>query len=275
MINKEERTVRAFYNTIGWQIAKDGVTEDANRWEDLREAASYYVSKTRLRLLRHIPSEGGNFLDMASGPIQYTEYLKYSENFNKRYCIDFSALALSEAKAKIGNHGVFLEGNFLDINLEENLFDCTISIHTIYHIDKDLQEKAVRKLLYLTKPGKPVLIVYSNPLTLISLPIRLIRRFKKLLSEKTFALAPEPNSELYFYRHANEWWNKFNDISSVEIYPWRAFAANFTKVFIPNNCFGKKIFDLIFYLEDTFPSFFVKYFQYQLIILTKRDAVRL
>ena len=51
--------------------------------------------------------------------------------------------------------------------MDENYFDCSVSLHTIYHIDKDIQENAVRKLLYVTKPGQPVIIIYSNPLPII------------------------------------------------------------------------------------------------------------
>lgn len=269
MTNKAEAIVSSFYDGIGWKIT-NGVTEDANRWEDLREVARDYVSKCRLRVLRHIPSYGDYILDMASGPIQYPEYLKFSENFNKRYCVDLSALALLEAQTKMGNHGVFLEGSFLDINLQENLFDCSISLHTIYHFDEDLQEKAVRKSLYLTKAGQPVIIVYSNPFTLASLSVKVIKQFKKFWSGKSPHLVKQYDSELYFYCHSNDWWDRFNDIAIVKIYPWRSFAANFTKLLIPNNWIGKKMFDMIFFLEERFPLIAVKYFQYPMIVLIKR-----
>jgi len=63
---------------------------------------------------------------------------------------------------------------------------------------------------------------------------------------------------------------KERDISSVTMYPWRSFSANFTKLFIPNNKFGKILLNLLFGLEDRFPGFFVKYFQYQMIVLIKK-----
>ncbi len=265
MINKSEEVVSKFYNTKGWETI-EGITEDAKRWEDLRPVASNYVNKCRLRVLKHIPDQGEKILDMASGPIQYPEYLKYSENFNKRYCVDLSAVALDEAKKKIGSHGIYLHGSFLDIDVKENYFDCAISLHTIYHIDKDLQENAVRKLLYVTKPGQPVIIVYSNPFTLISLPVRLLRMVKNFL---TIEKKSNTDSELYFFQHPNEWWLRFNDISNIAMYPWRSFAANFTKKFIPNNKFGEKILIVLFNLEEAFPDFFVKYFQYNMVVLRK------
>ena len=77
--DKAERIVSEFYNTRGWE-EKKGITEDARKWEDLRKFSSKYVSKCRLRLMNFIPKNGTNILDMASGPIQYKEYLQYSKN---------------------------------------------------------------------------------------------------------------------------------------------------------------------------------------------------
>ena len=167
-MDNAEKNVSDFYNHKGWE-AQEGVTEDARRWEDLRECAKEYVSQSRLRVFRYIPEKGENILDMASGPVQFEEYVKYSQNFNKRYCVDLSSTALEAAKQKIGNHGIFLHGSFFDIPLDKNFFDCTISLHTIYHIDKKRQEEAVRKLLDVTKPGQPLIVVYSNPASWIRL----------------------------------------------------------------------------------------------------------
>jgi len=95
--DKAEEKISKFYNTVGWET-EGNITEDARQWEDLREFSQEYISKCRLRLLKYIPESGGNILDMASGPIQYPEYLEYSKNFNKRYCVDLSDAALESAK---------------------------------------------------------------------------------------------------------------------------------------------------------------------------------
>jgi ubiquinone/menaquinone biosynthesis C-methylase UbiE len=267
-------TVRTFYDEVGWET-DGGITEDAKRFEDLRECARDYVSKCRLRVLRHIPPGGLNILDVASGPIQFKEYLEYSKNFSKRYCVDLSSKALSAAKEKIGDHGVFLHGDLLDLHLDENFFDCSISLHTIYHIDKDVQEQAVRKLVRVTRPGHPVVIVYSNPNTLFRRIYRpflfartIQRKLKALLQKQTEATGPK----LYFHPHPLEWWNRFSDIADVRILPWRSFASNHQALLIPNGSLGRKMFEYLFGLEDRFPAFFAKHFQYPMIILTKRRS---
>jgi ubiquinone/menaquinone biosynthesis C-methylase UbiE len=268
MNNKAENKVSKFYNTIGWETSEE-ITEDAERWEDLRKYAKEYVSKCRLRVLRHIPAQGENMLDMASGPIQYKEYLEYSRGYRKRYCVDLSQKALDDARKKIKDHGVFLCGSFLDIQFEENYFDCTISLHTIYHIDKDKQEEVVRKLIAVTKLGKPVIIIYSNPRTLIrcaASPFLFLKKAGKLFGKGVKGKEPD----LYFFAHPIQWWKRFQDVADIQILPWRSFASNHQKAFIPNNRFGKKMFDVLFNMEEQFPDFFVKYFQYPMIILKKR-----
>lgn len=273
MDNAEER-VSKFYNTVGWETEGE-ITEDARRFEDLREHAKGYVSKCRLRVLRHIPDNGINILDMASGPVQYKEYLEYSKNFKKRYCVDLSSVALEKAKKKIGDHGVFLHGSFFDIPLEENFFDCAVSLHTIYHIDKDKQEEAVRKLIKITKPSKPVIIVYSNPNTVISqlrrsLPFRVLRKVRNLI-QRNKCPVDESRVDMYFHPHPINWWYRFSDSASVRILPWRSFDADMQKKLIPNNNLGRKMFDILFYLEERYPAFFVKHFTYAMIILTKNE----
>jgi ubiquinone/menaquinone biosynthesis C-methylase UbiE len=276
-MNKAEKQVLDFYNNVGWKT-NFGITEDARRFEDLRESAKDYVRKCRLRILRYIPKSGQNILDMASGPIQYEEYLQYSKNFKKRYCVDLSLSALKQAKKKIKDHGVYLHGSFFDILFKKNFFDCSISLHTIYHIDKDKQEEAVQKLIDITKPGRPLIIVYTNPSKILKWSSRLItfpflilgkskEIFKKLIKKKEY----KKYTDLYFYGHPIEWWDRFrNSQTSVKIVPWRSLNADIQKCLIPNNKIGKKIFNIIFNLEERFPNFFVKYFCYPMIIITKK-----
>jgi SAM-dependent methyltransferase len=271
MKNEAERRISAFYNTVGWESV-DGVTEDARLWEDLREHAAEYVSRCRLRVLRHVPEGGRNFLDMASGPIQYPEYLEFSRNYEKRYCVDLSAAALESARRRIGEHGVFLHGSFFDLPLEPGSFDCTVSLHTLCHIDRDRQEEAVRKLVEVTAPGKPVIVVYGNPDSLTSrigrtLPGRLLRRVGRLL-RRGGGESPPP-SGFYFFLHPLSWWERFSDVADVQVLPWRSFGANVQKRLFPDSPLGRRMLGLLFRLEDRFPRFFARNFTYVMVVLTR------
>lgn len=59
MKNAEEKVLK-FFNAVGWK-AEGEITEDARRWEDLREYAKEYVRKWRLRILNHRTATSGHF----------------------------------------------------------------------------------------------------------------------------------------------------------------------------------------------------------------------
>ena len=250
------KNVSNFYNKKGWK-SKNNVTFDSNLFEDNRDVAKDYVKKCRLKIINHIPKEGKNFLDFASGPIQYKEYLKYSNNFKFRYCVDFSKDAINIARRKLKTKGKYYNKDFMKIKFKENFFDCALSMHTIYHINKNNQEKVVRKLLKITKPNKPIIIVYSNPFPLIKRIYSIFIRQKK-------------NKLLYFYCYPIEWWKRFEDISKVELHCWRSFSSQHQKILFPNNFLGKMMFKCLFFLENKFINFFSRNFQYPVIILKKK-----
>ena len=139
-----------FYNKYGWK-KNNNFSNDAKLFEDLRKNSEEYVKNCRLRIKKFIPVKGVNLLDFASGPIQYKEYLEYSKNFNKRHCVDFSKEAIKQAKKKLGRKGKYYCDDFLKIKFNKDYFDCSLSIHTLYHIKKQDQKKVVNKLLKITK----------------------------------------------------------------------------------------------------------------------------
>jgi ubiquinone/menaquinone biosynthesis C-methylase UbiE len=272
MINSAEKNISDFYNSVGWESEAE-VYEDTKRFEDLRELAQEYNDKCRLRVARHIPEEGDKMLDMASGPIPYQEYLDYSQNFQKRYCVDLSNKALADAQRKIGDQGVFLHGSFFDLELEQNHFDCAISLHTIYHMDKQKQAQAVRKLLKVTKPEQPVIIVYRNPNTLVEHFVAPLRKLKQGWKKLNNTSGEKETTQLYAHAHPLDWWDQFRDVAAVEIFPWRSFFAPHQKILIPDNRLGEKLFAILYQLEEKFPNFFVRHFQYPMIVLRKKGMI--
>lgn len=257
MKNKTENQLREFYDTHGWKADEAGYNQDAALWEDLRKPAADYVKACRLRIMNHLPKSGEFILDAASGPIQYPEYLEYSKNFKKRYCVDISKVALEKAKKNLGEKGEYIEASLLDLPFESNFFDASLSLHTIYHIEAAQQERAVNELLRVTKVGAPIIIIYANP-------DRPTHKLKSLLRPQKEA------GPIYYHAHSLSWWKRFESQASVEIFNWRTLTANLSKKLIPNSSVGKMIFDGIFRLEEAFPSLAVALGAYPMIVLRKR-----
>ena len=104
--NKQK--VREFYDEIGWSKESSGYYQNA-RYEDLRPVSAEYIHKCHMRITPYFEKGGKYLLDVGCGPIQYKEYLTYSEHFEKRVCADISLTALKEARNRIGSEpAVFL-----------------------------------------------------------------------------------------------------------------------------------------------------------------------
>lgn len=251
------QSVKKFYNKDGWKNISNQ-TKDAKLFEDLRPSAKKYISNCRLRVLNYIPKNGGkNILDFASGTIQYKEYFEYSKKFKFRHCVDFSKEAIKVAKNKLKKHGKYYCNDFNKIKFKNNYFDCIISLHTIYHIHKSLQKKTILKLLRIVKKNSNVIIVYSNPDTFIN-------KFKKIIRYN------KKKQKIYFFCHSNNWWKQFENKAYVKIKPWRSFASQHQRILFPNNFLGQIMLKFLFRQENKFPNFFAKFFQYNMIILTKK-----
>tara|TARA_B110000483_G_C18070066_1_gene493723 strand:- start:254 stop:1015 length:762 start_codon:yes stop_codon:yes gene_type:complete len=248
-------SVYNFYKNQGWKKNKKH-TIDSILYEDLRNVAKKYVSNTRKRVLKFLPNKGERILDFASGPIQYPEYKLYSKNFKHRYCVDFSKEAIQKARKVLKKHGKFFCNNFLNIRFKNNFFDSTISLHTIYHLKKYDQKKAINKMIDVTKKGCPIIIVYSNPKNIFYY-------IKKIINYKS------KKGNIYFHCFENKWWYQFKKRAKIKIYPQRSFTAQHQKLLFPDNLIGKIMFEVLFKLEKLLPSFFSRYFQYNIIVLIK------
>src|SRR5678816_4926630 len=102
MAENTKQQVREFYDQVGWSQAGDGLYQNA-RYEDLRPVSREYIHNCHLRVKRHLAPTGEILLDAGSGPVQWPEYLTYSENYRYRLCADISITALKQARTRLGN----------------------------------------------------------------------------------------------------------------------------------------------------------------------------
>jgi SAM-dependent methyltransferase len=259
-----EDQVRDFYDERGWQADSSGpnaVYGDAQLWEDLRPCAAEYVSACRRKVLEFLDRGGELILDAGSGTIQYPEYLEYSRGFHKRVCVDVSQRALDGAREKLGARGDYVRASLLDLPFPDDHFDAAVTLHTIYHVDKDQQETAVRELVRVLKPGATAVVVYANP-------DRLVARLKALAGRRK----PSPDSgPIYFFAHPLAWWRRFSDEAAIQIVPWRSLNANESRRLIPDNAVGVAMFRALLRFERTFPRAATQLGCYPMIVLTKQE----
>ncbi len=71
---------------------------------------------------RHLAPKGDILLDAGSGPVQWPEYLTYSENYHYRLCADISITALKEARTRLGDKGLFVVADIANLPFKPECF---------------------------------------------------------------------------------------------------------------------------------------------------------
>ncbi len=232
-MNNTKQQVREFYDQIGWSQVGDGLYQNA-RYEDLRPVSREYIHKCHMRVKRHLAQKGDILLDAGSGPVQWPEYLTYSENYRYRLCADISITALKEARTKLGDTGLFVVADIANLPFRPD-----------WH--------------------NPLLMRMAEPF------IGLARLFSGRSAKKKKNWSMEDNQAGTFVEKMTPRWlkNELNGALKFEIYPWRSLSPRFMRWFVRPQFGGKTYLRLIFWLEEHFPRFFGENGQYPLIVIGK------
>lgn len=144
-MSNAEKNLKEFYNNRGWYKKRPSDPyKDSLLWEDNRKVAKEYVSKCWLSLAELIKTAYQNrkcniSLDVECGPIQYTEYQQYYDQFNENHFMDISQQALNEAKKVAKNNSKFICKSALNLK-DIDVYDIIIINHVLYHIDKMIKK---------------------------------------------------------------------------------------------------------------------------------------
>lgn len=275
MAENTKQQVRDFYDQIGWSQVGDGLYQNA-RYEDLRPVSREYVHKCHMRVKRHLAPSGDILLDAGSGPVQWIEYLTYSENYRYRLCADISITALKEARTRLGEKGLFVVADIANLPFKPDAFDGVVSMHAIHHLPLTEHKRAYMELTRVLKPGKSGVVVngWHNPLLMklgepfISLGRLLSGRSAK--KKKKDWSSNEDQTGTFVEKMTPLWLkNELNGVVKFEIYPWRSLSPRFMRWFVRPQFGGKAYLRLVFWLEETFPRFFGENGQYPLIVIKK------
>lgn len=281
-----KQRVRQFYDRVGWQTVADGTYQNA-RYEDLRPVSSEYIRRCHLRVKRFLKPSGRFLLDAGSGPVQYAEYLTYSEGYARRVCVDISIVALQEARQRIGDHGLFVVADVANLPFKAEPFEGIVSLHTLHHLPLEEQEKAYEELYRVLKPGCSAAVVNGwtdSPLMRrLNWLVRGMERLGRLFSRRSEPAAASvqekapglPEKEKApvgtFVNKLDAAWlrSRMGDKMPFEIYPWRSVSVRFLRAVIHSACGGRLWLRLLFWLEERFPRFFGEKGQYPIVVIRK------
>jgi ubiquinone/menaquinone biosynthesis C-methylase UbiE len=281
-----KQEVQSFYDHIGWREVSDGLFQNA-RFEDLRPVSREYVHRCHLRAGSVLTKKGRFLLDAGSGPIQYPEYLSYSEGFQYRVCVDLSHVALKEARKRIGQHGLYVVADVSALPFRKEAFKAVISLHTLHHLPVADQQNGYLELWRVLATGNTAVIVNGwtdSPLMrkvefLVRPMEKIVRRLNRnrnqprsnTITEKSVKDINEP-AGTYVQKFTPE---RLKEILGggipYEIRCWRSVSVRFLRAVIHPVLAGKLFLRLLYRLEDRYATFFGKAGQYPLIILKKPE----
>lgn len=288
-----KKKVREFYNQVGWQLVNESLYQNA-QFEDLRPVSREYIHRCHMRVNKHISPEGRYLLDAGSGPVQYPEYLTYSENYHARVCMDISIVALQEARKKLGDHGRYVVADIAHLPFKSNAFDGIVSLHTIHHVPMEDKVPAYEELYRTLTPGNSMVVV--NGWTKSPLMDRLsgftnfmkrlrgwwLRNIKKKKvkqgdiqkqSDIEFEEGEESSETpagTYVQKLTVSWLTQaLQDKMDYEIFVWRSVSVRFLRSVIYPDWGGKFWLKVLFFIEELFPRLLGRIGQYPLVVVKK------
>jgi SAM-dependent methyltransferase len=282
-----KQQVREFYDQVGWQKVAGDLYQNA-RYEDLRPVAAEYIQRCHLRVKRHLKSAGRFLLDAGSGPVQYPEYLTYSQEYNYRVCADISIVALKEARERLGERGLYVVADVANLPFAPGVFDGIVSLHTLHHLPLEDQIRAYQDAYRVLAPTSTAVIVNGwtdSPF---------MRRWTGIVDMaeavggwiarlRGRSVAPRKNGKQAgasaqksaptgtFVRKLNAAWlrEQLGGKMELSILVWRSVSVRWLRALIHTLTGGKLWLRLLYHLEERDPQWYGENGQYPLIVITK------
>ena len=269
----DSANLQRFFDEDGWMKNPSGSYNAMARY-DTRAVSVYYNSACFRRIARQLRS-GRYLLDAASGPIPHVD----STHYDFRICLDFSITALHEAKAKLGEKGLYVLGDITCLPFASDSIDDVISLRTIHNVPRTMAATAVDELVRVVRPQGRVIIVgiwASSPLNDIALRGRAalgrLKRFLLAQPRRAPAPAAETQQEPNPYFAPFDYGRYHNEIASrhkTTLRVWSAAGVDFQKAFFADNSLGLVIVKIVIVAEQIFEPLAARYGQYPMFIVSK------
>jgi SAM-dependent methyltransferase len=273
-MEEAKQRVRDFYDEVGWMQDSEGLYQNA-RYEDMRPVSRDYIHKCHLRVNRHIASSGFCLLDAGSGPVQWPEYLTYSEGYQYRVCADISITALRAARSRLGGRGLYVVADIANLPFKPDAFDGVVSIHAIHHLPSGEHKRAYVELHRVLKAGRAAVAVngWYRPLLMriVEPLIRLGRMLSGRSPKRKKDWREESLQEGTFVQKMTpqRLHSELKGLIQYEIFAWRSLSPRFMQWFVRPGLGGVALLSLVYCLEEEFPHFFGRHGQYPLIVIYK------
>jgi SAM-dependent methyltransferase len=234
-----------------------------------------------MRVKRHLKPQGRFLLDAGSGPVQYPEYLTYSQDYTYRVCADISIVALQEARTRLKERGLYVVADVSNLPFVPEAFDGIVSLHTLHHLPLEDQPRAYNDLYRVLAPASTAVIVngwtespfmrrWTGLVDLVEAVGGWIARLRgKPAPQKKAKKAGPPTGT--FVRKLNAAWlrEQLGSQMDLQILVWRSVSVRWLRALIHTLTGGKLWLRLLYNQEERNPQWYGENGQYPMIVIKK------
>ncbi|HVM87423.1 MAG TPA: class I SAM-dependent methyltransferase [Puia sp.] len=272
----DKQRIFSYFSAIDFfEFEGQQIYADAYKFVDFRPFTLEYTQHGFYNTRQYIKQRGKYFVDVGCGPVAFKEYIFLAEGFDCRICIDLSANALMQAKKNLVKHnqpGIFVCADIINLPIKDNIADAVICQHVLFHVQKNLQLKAMEELVRIAKQETKVAIVYDwfyhSLLMNITLGPYQLYRIIRHYAGKVYARFFKKN-KLYFYSHSQKWFFKNHPGRKLDIYIWRSINKHFADIFLHEKLGGKRLIKFIWNIEKKYPEKMGRIGEYPVIVIEK------
>ena len=286
-MSEVKHQVRSFYDQVGWQKVDGDLYQNA-RYEDLRPVSREYIHRCHLRVGRHLAPAGRYLLDAGSGPVQYPEYLTYSQGYDYRVCADISIVALMEARKRVGSRGLYVVADVANLPFAPGVFDGAVSLHTLHHLPLTEQSRAYGEVYRVLTGGRSAVIVngwtHSPWMDRWGGLVRLAETVGGWVARLRGKPAPRnPKKQPAATAPTGTFVNKLDAAwlrehvgahMDIEIRVWRSVSVRWLRALMHTLTGGRLWLRLLFALEERDPAWYGENGQYPLVVVRKPAGSR-
>lgn len=272
-IDYRQKIVADFYAAKGWAKDTAGQYVDTAVFVDGRRVSREFTGSCIRAVRRLLPRRGKWLLDAGSGPIPHTEYMDLQIGYERRLCVDFSLDALSQAKKKLGDRGMYVVGDLTQLPIRSQSVDAAISFHVVYHIADELQEKAFKELYRTLKSTGAAVIIYRWAYSPISWRLDKLFTWLARLAPpntqcpSTKSLESQKAPSLYYHAHSLQWFREQQWPFAFSLYSFRVIDNEMMRRHFTDHGIWKLVTQLLSIWQKLMPRFTGAYGEYPCILI--------
>ncbi len=273
-IDDASQNVLDFYESDGWVEDENGKFGETKSVTDVRSVSVEFSNRCTSRIGRYFRNGGRYLLDAGSGPIPHDALLKFGDHFQQRVCLDLSVQGLKVARRKLGERGVYLQGDLTNMPLATHSMDAVTCNHVLYQMPPEVQLKALHEVWRVLKPGGVAVMLYFWPRAPLDWRLERVAKgiFRMRVPECDSVGEGAGSVELPHYPMPESWFKSQNLPFDYKLDTFRAVGQHFMKRNVSDDWRGRTFLNALFTMQVLAPKFFAKHGAVPAIVIRKPKA---